>query len=113
MDNPLKIPMLDMLYDRASPLPVSMQYIASLLDGTNSRLLLAFRHSHASYQEWCAAQGSEVRACRRFFLVAGLALYRRHWLVYHRLPWSLLKLVDPRTSQSERAVLNLCCCSAT
>lgn len=102
VDNPLKVPMLDMLYEGTSPLLVSLQYIASLLDGTNDRLLLAFRRSSSSYQEWCEAQGSEVRKCRRFFLAAGLVMYRRHWLVYHRLPWSLLKIVDPRTSQSER-----------
>jgi len=106
VDNPLKIPMLDVLYEGSSPLLVSLQYIASLLHGDNSRLLLAFRRSHNSYQDWCAAKGSEVRKCRRFFLVAGLSLYRRHWLVYHGLPWSLLKLVDPRTSEAERAALN-------
>ena len=94
---------LDLLNPPYSCIVHARQYLASLLAGSSSRLILLWRHSGCNnVGEWYETCKDQVRLLRRSIMIADSSLFRRCERMYKRHHWWILREVDHRIPLATR-----------
>ena len=96
-------PILDLLNAPYSCITHARQYLASIVSGKSSRLMMLWRHCGCSgLHEWYETCKDRVRLTRRLVMIADSSLYRRFTKIMRKRHWWILRVVDERISFTAR-----------
>ena len=99
-------PLMDLIWERTSPLVWCLQHLSDVLNGTSPRLKMLLGYMRCSnVDDWLSSFPAQAAYIRRLVLQALSLIEYRHVAKYTAFPWAIFSCGDTRRGAEERRSL--------